>query len=51
MQCFEYKQIMTLGEPVKQKVLEEMGAIGWELVSVISTNNRLVYYFKRKKES
>lgn len=41
--------------PLKNKsvseYLEEFGRDGWELVTVVSHNDSLLYYFKRKRHS
>ena len=50
---WEYKAVKCYGvvdESIHQNVLNQYGAMGWELVSVVGSGQLYMFYFKRKKQ-
>lgn len=52
MTLWEYASILV-DEPAAKPVLDDLGAQGWELVSVVqgNTSSKLLYVFKRPKQA
>lgn len=52
MTLWEYASILV-DEPATKPVLDDLGAQGWELVSIVQghTSARLLYVFKRPKQA
>ena len=47
MQKWEYMMTMFSEKGLTEKLLDQYGSDGWELVSVVYVEHTLHYYFKR----